>query len=69
MTVVRSRRGCAQVEGLRWEWRCCQTSTTANAVIGAEAFSAGRQSVVQAFRIRLFDSANTLFEQQGYFAP
>src|SRR5207245_5328768 len=47
----------------------CQANTTANAVIGAGAFTAGHQSVVQAFRVRLFDSANTLFEQQGYLVP
>jgi hypothetical protein len=47
----------------------CQANTTANAVIGAGAFSAGHRSVLQAFRVRLIDSANTLFEQQGYFVP
>jgi hypothetical protein len=47
----------------------CQASTTANAVIGAGAFSAGQQAVVQAFRVRLIDSANTIFEQQGHFVP
>lgn len=47
----------------------CQADTTANAVIGAGAFAAGQQTVIETFRIRLFDSANTLLEQQGYFVP
>ena len=38
-------------------------------MIGAGAFSAGHQAVLQGFRVRLLDSANTLFEQQGFFVP
>lgn len=47
----------------------CQANTTANAVIGAGAFSAGRETLLQAFRVRLVDSANALFEQEGFFVP
>jgi hypothetical protein len=47
----------------------CHANTTANAVIGVGAFSTGREALLQAFRVRLVDSANALLEQQGFFAP
>ena len=47
----------------------CEANTTANAVVGAGAFSAGNMTVIEAFRVRLVDSANALFEQQGYLVP
>jgi hypothetical protein len=46
----------------------CQVNTTANAVEPG-AFSVGAQTVIQTFRVRLLDNANTLFEQQGFLVP
>lgn len=43
----------------------CNFSTTAN-TIAAGTFATGDQTVVQIFRVRLNDSANALFEQQGF---
>lgn len=47
----------------------CQANTTANAVIGAGAFSSGQRAVLGAFRVRLLDVAGGLFEQQGFLVP
>jgi hypothetical protein len=46
----------------------CSVSTTANTVIPGSVV-AGKEAVVQVFRIRVNDSTNTLFQQQGIFIP
>jgi hypothetical protein len=46
----------------------CSASTTANTLVPG-AVSAGRQALVQVFRVRVYDSADTLFEQQGVYIP
>jgi hypothetical protein len=46
----------------------CNVTTTANTVI-AGSVVAGKQAVVQTFRIRVNDFTNTLFAQQGIFIP
>ena len=46
----------------------CNLTTSANTFM-AGAIASGRQTVVQAFRVRINDSANVLFQQEGYLAP
>jgi hypothetical protein len=46
----------------------CNLSTSANS-FSAGTVAAGRQTIVQAFRVRINDSANALFQQEGWFAP
>jgi hypothetical protein len=46
----------------------CNVSTSANTVVPG-SIVAGREAVVQVFRIRVNDIANTIFGQQGVFIP
>ena len=46
----------------------CNTSTSANAVAPGSVV-AGQQAVWNVFRVRVNDSAGTIFQQQGFFAP
>lgn len=46
----------------------CNLSTSANTVI-AGSVVAGKQAVIQTFRIRINDFTNVLFAQQGIFIP
>ena len=46
----------------------CNVTTTANTVI-AGSVVAGKEAVIQTFRIRVNDFTNTLFAQQGIFIP
>lgn len=46
----------------------CQANTSANALVPG-AIVAGRRTILQAFRVRVLDSANEVFEQQGFLVP
>ena len=46
----------------------CNVTTSANTVVPGSVV-AGKQAVVQIFRIRINDNTNVLFQQQGIFIP
>jgi hypothetical protein len=46
----------------------CNITTSANSVTPG-AIAPGRQTVVQVFRIRVNDAGDTIFQQQGIYAP
>jgi hypothetical protein len=46
----------------------CSASTSANALLPGSVVS-GKRTVWQAFRVRVLDSGNRLFQQQGIYVP